>query len=85
MESFKYTKEALRVTRATVESNYYRYILSVSMASIEISFSREVKKKKRIARGTVESDYYLNLERVYGVNCFITFPREITLWILSRG
>lgn len=47
MESFKYTKEALRVTRATVESNYYRYILSVSMASIEISFSREVKKKKK--------------------------------------
>ena len=74
--SFEYTKEAPRVTRRTVESNYYfinpkRRVDDVN-CFITLPIEITSLARLRVALGTVESSYFLNLNRVDSVNCFIT-------------
>ena len=76
MGSFEYTKEAPRVTRRTVESNYYfinpkRRVDDVN-CFITLPIEITSLARLRVALGTVESSYFLNLNRVDSVNCFIT-------------
>ena len=83
--SFEYPKEAPRVTRSTIDSNYH-FINPKRVDDVNCFITLPVEitslARLRVALGTVESNYFLNLNRVDGVNCYYIANRNT---FLSQG